>query len=212
MATILCYGDSNTWGFDPATCERLPREKRWPAVLRRHLPAGWEVIEEALCGRTTVLDDPFEGGRNGLAYLAPCLESHLPVDLVVLMLGTNDVKSFFPFEGAGIAAGAGRLVDVIQGSRCGPAQGAPKVLLVAPPPVALARPLSRVWGFDEVAVRRSRDLAGYYQAVAERRSCSFLDAGALVSVSPLDGVHLDEAAAAKLGEAVAAKMGPLLGE
>jgi lysophospholipase L1-like esterase len=211
MTTLLCYGDSNTWGFDPATQTRLPREQRWPGVVQARLPPTCQVIEEALCGRTTLQDDPFEVGRNGLSYLVPCLASHQPVDVVVLLLGTNDVKSFFPFEAAAIAAGAGRLVQVILGSGAGPSGGAPRVLLVAPAPVVAARPLTRVWGFDEVAERRSRELAGFYRAVADNRGCAFLDAGTVVQASPIDGVHLDAAAQARLGAAVAERVLPLLG-
>jgi len=211
MTTVLCYGDSNTWGFDPATQARLPREQRWPCVLQALLPASCQVIEEGLCGRTTIQEDPFEGGRNGLAYLVPCLASHQPIDLVVLMLGTNDVKSFLPYGAAGIAAGAGRLVEVIQASGRGPSGRAPQVLLVAPAPVAAARPLTRIWGFDEVAVQRSRELATYYRAMAESLGCPFLDAGTVVQASPVDGVHLEPPALARLGAAIAERVRPMLG-
>jgi len=211
MTTILCYGDSNTWGFDPASQARLVPERRWPGVLRALLPPSCQVIEEGLCGRTTLQDDPFEEGRNGLAYLVPCLASHQPIDLVVLMLGTNDVKSFFPYGAAAIAAGAGRLVEVIQGSGRGPSGLAPQVLLVAPPPVAAVRPLTRIWGFDQVAEQRSRELSTYYRALAESLGCAFLDAGAVVQASPVDGVHLEAAALERLGAAIAERVRPMLG-
>lgn len=202
MTTILCYGDSNTWGHDPATGERLPREKRWPGVLRRLLPAC-EIIEEGLRGRTTILDDPFEEGRNGLTYLTPCLATHEPIDLVVLMLGTNDVKTIFPLDAAGIAAGADRLVNVIRRSRCGPGQRSPQVLLVAPPPVTDPGPVQRIWGFSAGSVERARELAGFYRAAAGNLGCPFLDGGAFAAVSPADGVHLDERAHEALGTAIA---------
>jgi len=210
MATILCFGDSNTWGFDPADGSRFPPDVRWPGVMRKHLPAGWQVIEEALCGRTALLDDPFEDGRNGLPYLVPCLASHAPVDLVALMLGTNDTKSFFPYDAPGIAAGISRLVETIQRSQRGPGGAPPRVLILAPAPVQAAKPLQEVWGFDALAVERSRGLARYYQAVAEKLGVGFLDAGKLVAVSPVDGVHLDRAALARLGEAVAHEVRQLL--
>ncbi len=209
MTTILCYGDSNTWGYDPAGGERLPRETRWPGILRRLVPEC-EVIEEGLSGRTTILDDPFEEGRNGLAYLGPCLASHAPIDLVVLMLGTNDVKTIFPLDAAGIAAGADRLINVVRRSRTGPGQRAPEVLLVAPPPVTDPAPLQRVWGFSAASVERAGELARFYQAAAARQGCGFLDAATVASVSPADGVHLDEKAHQALGAAVAEKVRALL--
>ena len=95
MKRILCYGDSNTWGYDPATQERFDRATRWTGVLRTTLGDGYEILEEGLNGRTTVWDDPIEGYKNGHTYLVPCLETHRPVDLVVLMLGTNDLKKRF---------------------------------------------------------------------------------------------------------------------
>jgi lysophospholipase L1-like esterase len=202
MRTILCFGDSNTWACDPVSGQRLPEPSRWPGVLRRQLPDAW-VVEEGLNGRTTVLDDPFEPGRNGATYLVPCLATHMPIDLVVFMLGTNDVKAFFPFDAAGIAAGAARLVDLVRRSQAGPDWGAPEVLLVAPPPVTATGPVQELWGFSAVSVERARDLGRLYQAAAETRACAFLDAGSIVSVSPADGVHLDAAAHERLGVEVA---------
>jgi lysophospholipase L1-like esterase len=210
MPTVLCFGDSNTWGSNPASGRRLPEATRWPGVLRRQLP-GVAVIEEGLRGRTTLLDDPFEPGRNGEAYLVPCLASHAPLDLVVLMLGTNDVKGIFPLDAAGIAAGVARLVDLVQRSQAGPDDRAPAVLLVAPPPVTPPRPVQEVWGFSAISVERARGLARLYQAAAESRGCAFLDAGAIVAVSPLDGVHLDAAAHERLGMEIAAKVRAALG-
>ena len=209
MPTILCYGDSNTWGYDPDTDGRFPEAKRWPGVLRRHLPDA-TVVEEGLSGRTTIFDDPFEEGRNGLDYLVPCLATHRPLELVVLMLGTNDVKAIFPLDAAGIAAGATRLVDTIRRSQAGPSWGTPEVLLVAPPPVTAPGPIQELWGFSAVSVERARALGRYLRAAAESRGCPFLDAGELVSVSPKDGVHLDEAAHARLGAEVAVKVRALL--
>jgi lysophospholipase L1-like esterase len=209
MPTLLCYGDSNTWGFDPVSGGRFSREQRWPGVLRRLLPEC-EVVEEGLPGRTTLLDDPFEEGRNGLAYLVPCLASHAPVDLVVLMLGTNDVKTIFPLDAAGIAAGADRLVSVIRRSQSGPGGGSPQVLLVAPPPVTDPLPLQRIWGFSAGSVARSRELAGFYRTAAENQRCSFLDGGAAAAVSPADGVHLDESAHLALGTAIAERVRALM--
>jgi lysophospholipase L1-like esterase len=210
MPTILCYGDSNTWGSDPASGGRYGQTLRWPGVLRAALPSSCLVVEEGLRGRTTVFDDPFEDGRNGLNYLGPCLTSHAPVDLVVLMLGTNDVKAFLPHDAPLIAAGAGRLVSTVLSSRTGPEDSSPKVLLIAPAPVAVTRPLTEVWGFTEASVVRSRALPHFYRVVAEHHACGFLDASGIVEVSPIDGVHLDAAAHERLGRAVAERVGAML--
>jgi lysophospholipase L1-like esterase len=210
MRTVLCYGDSNTWGHDPASGLRHGPDQRWPGVLRRVLPGAW-VIEEGLPGRTTLLDDPFEDGRNGLTYLGPCLASHRPIDLVVLMLGTNDVKGIFPLDAAGIAAAAARLLDVIGRSQAGPDGRAPAALLVAPPPVTAPGPVQELWGFSPVSVERARGLARLYRAAAEARGCGFLDAGEHVAVSPLDGVHLEAAAHQRLGTEIAARVAAMLG-
>ena len=134
--TILCYGDSNTWGWNPATQSRYVRDERWPGVLRQELGEGYLVIEEGLNGRTTVWDDPIEGYKNGKEYLIPCLETHKPIDLVIIMLGTNDLKARFSVPACDVAAGAGVLVDIIAKSETGPGDGAPQVLLIAPPPIA----------------------------------------------------------------------------
>ena len=143
MKTVLCFGDSNTWGYDPLTRERFDRDTRWPGVLRNELGEGYLVLEEGLNGRTTVWDDPIDGThKNGSRYLLPCLESHAPLDLVVIMLGTNDLKRRFGVPAEDIARGAARLVGIVRQSMCGPRGDAPQVLLVAPPPTTKLTRLS----------------------------------------------------------------------
>lgn len=114
MRRILCYGDSNTWGYDAAADDRFPEEVRWTGVLQQLLGEGFRVIEEGQPGRTTVWDDPIEEHRNGKTALYSVLESQSPVDLVVLMLGTNDLKPRFSLNAFDIAAGLERLVRIIQ--------------------------------------------------------------------------------------------------
>ena len=138
LPTVVCYGDSNTHGAIGATGLRYPREVRWPGVVARELAGRAHVVEEGLNGRTTIWDDPFSPGRNGRDYLRPCLDSHAPVAVVVIMLGTNDLKSILRLGPAEIAAGAGSLVDVARESASGPDGGPPAVLLVAPPPLGAA--------------------------------------------------------------------------
>ncbi|MFL7811610.1 MAG: SGNH/GDSL hydrolase family protein [Anaerolineae bacterium] len=207
VKTVLCYGDSNTWGYDPATQTRYPREVRWPGVLRRELGEGYLVIEEGLNGRTTVWDDPIEGYKNGKSYLIPCLETHKPIDLVIILLGTNDLKVRFSVSAFDIANGAGVLVDVVQKSAAGPGDTAPQVLLLAPPPVA------RLSGFAEMfdgARPKSRRFAAHYGRVAQEKGCAFLDTSQAIVSSNLDGIHLEAGEHEKLGAAVAEKVRTLL--
>ncbi len=136
MKVILCYGDSNTWGYDPVTQDRFPVEERWPGVLAQELGAGYRVVEEGLGGRTTVWDDPIEGYKNGREYLIPCLETHKPIDLITILLGTNDLKKRFSVSAYDVAASAGVLIDVVQKSAAGIGGRAPEILLMAPPPFA----------------------------------------------------------------------------
>ena len=203
MPVVVCFGDSNTHGFDAATGGRLPKDVRWPGVLAAELDGVADVVEEGLNGRTTIWDDPFLDGRNGRAYLLPCLRSHAPVDVLVLMLGTNDLKSIFGRTAAEIASGAAALVDLALLSGTGPDGGRPSVLLVAPPLLGDVTATSELWGFGE-ARARSQQFAALYRTVAELRGVAFLDAAPIASVDPADGVHLTVAGHASLGRAVAA--------
>ncbi|MGE5138016.1 MAG: SGNH/GDSL hydrolase family protein [Rudaea sp.] len=201
MKTILCYGDSNTWGYDPTTGSRLPFEQRWPGVLAADLGDEYRVIEEGQCGRTTVWDDPVEGGKNGQLYLGPCLESHQPLDLVVLMLGTNDLKLRFSVSPYDVSLSIGRLVDQIQKSGAGQDKTAPEVLLLAPPLIGPLTDYAEM--FPQDARERSAKLGAYYASVATAYRTSFLDTSDLVTASELDGIHFAAGEHAKLGRAVA---------
>ena len=144
MKRILCFGDSNTWGYEPATGNRYPEDVRWPGVLARELGGGFRVIEEALNGRTTVREDPVEENKNGMDYLRPCLESHAPLDLVIVALGINDLKARFFASASDAADGAGVLVSIAQRSGAGLEGGQPAVLLVAPPRVGVLTELAQI--------------------------------------------------------------------
>ncbi len=201
MRTVLCYGDSNTWGYVPGSGARHPPEVRWPGVLQARLGAGWRVIEEGLNGRTTVWEEPFRAGRNGRALLVPLLESHAPLDVLVLFLGTNDLKRYYGADAADAARGAGVLVDLARASGCGPGGRAPAVLLVSPPRIG---PLSAEMALQLAgAERRSERFSEHYRAEAAARDCPLLDAAEYVEPSPADGVHLDAEAHARLGAAIA---------
>ena len=210
MKTILCYGDSNTWGYDAKTGGRFPPETRWPNVMARKLGDGYAVIAEGLNGRTTVWPDPVEGEhKNGKSYLIPCLESHYPIDLVIVLLGTNDLKHRYGLSAWDIASGAGTLVQMIQGSAFGPDGGAPQVLLIAPPPTCTAGTL-----FEEMFLdsdEKSRDLGRQYSRVAAELGCEFFDASTVIRSSKTDGIHLEPGEQVKLGAAVAALVRRILG-
>jgi lysophospholipase L1-like esterase len=208
MKTILCYGDSNTWGYNPSSGGRYAPDERWPGVMRAVLGEGYTVIEEGLNGRTTVWDDPIEPGRNGKPYFLPCLLTHHPLDLVIILLGTNDLKHRFGLSAYDIARGAAVLVELAQASDAGPEDGPPEVLLVAPPPVA------RLTNFAldfEGAKKKSRAFGREYRLLAAELDCAFLDAGGVVISSDRDGIHLDADQQAALGRALAKKVAELLG-
>ena len=211
MKTILCYGDSNTHGTLPIDFDlletsfissryRLPREKRWTGILQRELGSGYYVIEEGLNGRTTVWDDPIEGvHKNGLKYLVPCLESHAPIDLVLLMLGTNDLKTRFSVSAFDIASSAGVLVNTIRQSGFGPDGKNPKVLLMCPPPLGKMSYLS---GLFTDGVKNSLELAKHYKKISKLYGCDFLDVAEIIRPSDRDGCHYEEKEVAKLGLAL----------
>jgi lysophospholipase L1-like esterase len=211
MKTIVCFGDSNTFGHDPATGARFAHDVRWPGVLRAALGPAFMIIEEGMSGRTTVWDDPVEGHMSGLAYLAPCLKSHRPIDLLVILLGTNDCKARWGLPPSDIARSVGRLVDLALSSGAGPDDGPPQVLLVAPPPIASLTG-TQFEAMFEGAEARSAQLAPLYAQAAAERGCAFLDAGQVIVSSPLDGIHFEAGEHRKLGEAVAGLARVLLAE
>jgi lysophospholipase L1-like esterase len=208
MREILCFGDSNTWGYSPAAGARYPRSVRWTGVLQAALCDSAWVIEEGLNGRTTVFDDPIEGDKNGRRQLPALLESHAPLDLVVIMLGTNDLKKRFSVSAWDIAAGVDRLAGMVLASACGRDGKPPRLLLMAPPPLGR---LSQWAEMLEGGTEKSRLLATHYRAVAAQRGCAFLDTSALIRSSDVDGVHFDEQEHAALGRAVAAEVRRILG-
>lgn len=208
MKRILCYGDSNTWGFNPVTRERYDKYERWVGQLSQALGSDYDVIEEGLGGRTTVWDDPIEGYKNGREYLIPCLESHKPLDLVIILLGTNDLKTRFSLSAFEVAEGAGVLVQIVQKSNAGVMNRSPQILLLAPPPIGK---LTAYADFFEGAQAKSRKFAEQYQRVATELGCHFLDTSTIVVSSDLDGVHWEPSEHAKLGQAVAVKVREIIG-
>lgn len=211
-ATVLCFGDSNTHGTCPMAqlgdIRRYPAALRWTGALRAAPPEGAALIEEGHPGRTTLHDDPIEGAhKNGLALLPAILETHRPVDLVILMLGTNDLKARFAVTPADIARSVDRLCEVILSPGAGPGLAAPRLLVIAPPPIEETGCLA---GMFEGGAVKSRALAPLIGSVARGRGAAFLDAGAHMAVSPVDGVHFEPEGHAALGAAVVEAVGPLL--
>ena len=191
MKVVLCYGDSNTWGWDPITQTRFGASERWPGVLQYELGDEYRVLEEGLPGRTTVWDDPIEGYKNGKHYLIPCLASHKPIDLVIILLGSNDLKMRFSVPAFDIANSAGVLVDIALKSDAGPQDKAPKVLLLAPPP------LGQLPEFGEMF---------------EGGEANVLDTSQIIVSSDIDGVHFELSEHRKLGRAVSDRVRQLLGD
>jgi lysophospholipase L1-like esterase len=173
MKTIVCFGDSNTWGHIPGSDgQRYPRDVRWPARLATALASEAEVISEGLSGRNATIESPTTEGRNGLPYLVPCLRSHAPVDILVIFLGTNDAYWLEPLL---VAGSIGRLVKAARVAEAGPERGAPEILVVCPPPFG---------GYV---------LAPSYREMCEALRCELLDLDGIAPYSPIDGTHLDEA-------------------
>lgn len=205
---ILCYGDSLTWGWIPvaegAPTQRFSREQRWTGVLADQLGPGHVVIEEGLSARTTTADDPTDPRLNGSAYLPACLASQLPLDLVILMLGTNDTKAYLRRTPLDVALGMSVLVTQVLTSAggVGTTYPAPQVLVVAPPPVAaLPHPWFQL--IFEGAREKTSQLARVYGAMADFVGVPFFDAGSVIATDGVDGVHFTEQNNHDLGVALA---------
>ncbi len=217
---IVAYGDSITYGWlpnpNPPSTRYGPGE-RWPGVLQKELGNNYQIIEEGLDGRTTDAADPgspISGAQlDGSSYLSACLASHLPVDLVIIMLGTNDLKPVFNRTPLRIAIGAARLIDLVNtlNGGVGTTYKNPKVLLICPPP--LSPEIEKGPVFAEMfrgGLAKSRLLPELYEAVAKMGGAEFLNAGSVVSTDGVDGLHLTGESQQKLGVAVATKVKEIL--
>jgi lysophospholipase L1-like esterase len=210
--SVVAYGDSNTWGAVPQPYRgaggRFGAE-RWTRVMQAALGGAVDVIEEGLNGRTTCIDDPIEGEiRNGERYLPVALLTHMPIDLVIIMLGTNDLKTRLSMTAGDIADGAGKLVDLVQRSNAGPGGKAPAVLLVAPAPLAKLTWLAEMF---EGGSAKSQRFAQEYARVATAFNVPLLDAGTIIASSDDDGIHLDTMAHRALGFALAQRVQTMFG-
>lgn len=194
---ILCYGDSNTWGYVPGSGGRFPVDVRWTGLLQKELGNGYEIIEEGLNSRTTMLNDPEKDGKNGAVYLKPCMQTHSPLDIVILMLGTNDLKEKFNRTPQQIANGIEKLISIIYepdsnyGHRL-------KVILLSPPIVD-----ESVDGVKKdylASGEKSKKLGELYKSVAVDNNLEFIDLAKFISPSKTDGYHLEPDAHGKLAE------------
>lgn len=202
---IVCFGDSNTYGYCAETGGRFSEEERWPCLLQSYLGDRFLVLEEGLPGRTTCFSDPLHEGMCGLDYLYPCLMSHSPVDLLIIMLGTNDTKERFGASSTCIAMGLKRLISKAMATECWPESG-PNILVVTPQNIGRQYKNTLVAGtMGRGCAEKSEGLAREYQSVAATMGCRYLDANTMLSAGPndVDYMHLTEAGHGQLAAGLA---------
>lgn len=201
---ILCFGDSLTWGFDPDKRTRIDEDERWTGALQNLLGEEYKVIEEGQNGRTIATDDPAEGEKNGLKYIIPCIESQNPLDLMILMLGGNDLKRKFSYASMDIAGEMQIFLEKVQAYNRFRMNDHMKILLISPP--IIGENAENSWLADcfdfKNCVKVSSELADWYKQLADMYGCYFLDAAKVAEVSPSDGVHFDAENHMKLAKAI----------
>ncbi len=206
MYRILCFGDSNTWGYIPLRASRYPESVRWPARLEAILCESgktFTILEEGLCGRTTTIEDENESGRNGLPYLKPCIQSHQPLDLVILALGVNDLKTRFQQTAEDVARGIGQLVEITKAATYAKRERPIPVLVLAPPPLPEAIAVEAGSDFGQGSVVASQALAKAVAHNCQQVGASFMDLGALGDILGGDFIHYTAQGHEKIAAAVA---------
>lgn len=204
---IICFGDSNTHGYcaDPADCAdggiRFNENERWTRLLQKGLGDDYLVIEEGLSGRTTCFEDPLHEAMSGLVYITPCLKSHENVDLLIIMLGTNDTKERLGANAACIALGMNRLVKKAMATDCW-GERQPNILVICPPPIGEGMYASAVgMPMGAGCAEKSRELARYYKEQCDLLGIHFLDAGAMgCEFNQVDYMHLTKKGHATLAQ------------
>ncbi|PWI33360.1 G-D-S-L family lipolytic protein [Vibrio albus] len=196
MTNLLCFGDSNTWGFVPNKNRRYTPSERWPGLLSQYLPEEWCIVEEGQPGRTSLYEDASCGFSCGLPALKSALKQHVP-QRVIIMLGTNDLKTSFGLSAEDISHSTAKLVEEIQSSGVDGSD----ILLVAPPPINEKGSFARL--FFAGSEEKSRQLAYYYQQRAKELGCHFFDAGKVASACPDEGIHWQTEAHAEMAKAIA---------
>ncbi len=211
---VVCFGDSNTHGYCAATNGRFDEGQRWTCLLSQKLGDGYLVIEEGLSGRTTCFDDPIHEGLRGLDSIYACLMSHEPVDLLIIMLGTNDTKERFGSSAACIALGLKRLADKAAAAKDAWRDGEPNILIVVPQNIApeyAGTDIAHTMGRG--CAEKSQQLAEEYRKIADLLGCHYLDANRVVSAGPneIDYMHLTLEGHAQLAEALEVEVRDILG-
>ena len=199
MKSILAFGDSLTWGYNASTGMRMAYEDRWPNVLAHGLHSKARVIEEGMNGRTTVFDDPtVDENRNGAMGLPIALKSHQPLDLLIIMLGTNDLKHNRAFDSS---MGMERLVTLTRNHNWSGTYTAPQIILVAPPCLVPTKNewFNDLWGHK---IEESKLFAQHYSRIAKELDIHFFDAGSVAKASDVDGGHLNVAGTRAIGQAL----------
>ena len=207
--SVLCFGDSNTWGYIPLTAGRLLRAERWPGVLQESLGESYYVIEEGLNGRSTVFDEPFRDGRNARTTILAVLESHAPLDLLIIMLGTNDLKHHLNASAHESARGISALLQIATNSTTSFSKGSPKILVIAPPKLGNMSELMTHHFKD--AINRSAELPAQYEKSCAQFDCSFIDCNQVATVAE-DGIHLNSQGHHKLALALTPIVKDLIGD
>lgn len=211
---ILCYGDSNTWGTigrwkkSAEPSERFDENTRWTCILQKELGEDYHVISEGLGGRTTIYPVKGQEWKNGETYLTPCLLSHRPLDLVILMLGSNDLHLKEPMTVEKLPVGITRLVDIVQTlPKAGRGNRPAKILVVAPVEVRPSDPNGRTEVYEEFYGDEGRKVSlafpEVYEKVAREKGCWFINAQDYAVPGPADGVHFDAQSHIRLGKAIA---------
>jgi len=201
---IICFGDSNTWGYDPASGNRF--ENRWPVVLQNIIGDEYQIIEEGQNGRTIALEDPWEWGtKRALDYVLPMIETHKPSYMLIIMLGTNDLKKKFHLPAADIAGSLQTMLEKIK-AHSEYYLNTPdlRILIIAPPP--LGGQIGNTGFapfFDQSSVEESHKLAEWMKLVADQFDCEFLNAGDVTKTSDIDCLHMTGDGHEKLAKAVA---------
>ncbi len=201
---IVCFGDSNTWGYNPRTAQRFAEDVRWTGLLQERLGEDYRIIEEGQNGRTIATEDPCEGEKNGMTTIVPCLESQKPFDLLILMLGTNDLKGKFHYCAMDVAGEMELMLEKIHTYAAYHMANPPRILLVSP--VHVGKEIRDSWLGDcfeyERAVKISGELAGWYRQLAEKYGCDFLDAAEYAKAGKTDSIHLEEEGHRALADAL----------
>jgi lysophospholipase L1-like esterase len=205
---ILCYGDSNTWARDPVLLKRHDIDVRWPGTLQRLLGDKYDVIEEGLGGRTVNQDDATKLGKNGKTYLTPCLESHVPIDIVIIMLGTNDLKNQFSSTPESITEGLSGLIDDTYAVFDKNEDKRPRIIMLSPVHIDSDNPeFMKIYGhaYDKDCGEKSKMLSDPIRTMCETRVIEFFDAQDYAHAGD-DGLHLSadshQSLAMKLAEVI----------